>query len=56
MNKVSAKSVENRLALRRIFALALALNDPKMCQPVCVGYSFIIFLNSKDLPFSSFTK
>ena len=50
------KSVENRLAHWRVLALALALSDPTMCQPVCVGYSLIIFLNSKVLPFSSLIK
>ena len=53
---LSVESVENRLALWWVLPLALALSDPAMCQPVCVSYSFIIFLNSKVSPFSSFIR
>ena len=51
---VLANSVENRLALWRVLALAMALSDPSMCQPVWVGNLIIIFLNtynSKKLNF-----
>jgi len=38
---VGKKGKEYRLALWRVLALALALSDPTMCQPVCVSNLFL---------------
>jgi len=35
---MTAKIVENRLALWRVLALALTLSDPTMYQPVCAVF------------------